>query len=77
MKSIWSLEDLRGNEVGLDIAYEADKFFTSLIEKYPNHNPREMVELCLGQFERLSNRKIIEWRIAEHSRKMQEDKKDI
>ena len=62
MKSIYNQDDLRCNEVGLDLIYEAEKFFTAMLEKYPEHNPREMVELFASQFSGQSNRRILELR---------------
>jgi hypothetical protein len=62
MKSIYEPDDLRANDVGLDISYMARKFFKFVLEKYPDHNPREIRDLCSGEFEGLANRKILEWR---------------
>jgi len=69
MKSIYKEEDLRCNEVGLDIICKAEEFFHLLLEKYPDHNPREIVGLCIGQFEGISNRKILAWRKAVQAEK--------
>lgn len=62
MKSIYRSDDLRCNEVGLDLIFEAENFFKAMMEKYPEHDPREMLGLFLGQFEQLSDRRILDLR---------------
>ena len=71
MKSIYHQDDLRCNEVGLDLKYEAEKFFKSMLDKYPNYNPREMCELCIGNFSLMASRRILDLR---HSGTLKQNK---
>lgn len=62
IKSIYQSDDLRCNEVGNQIIFEAEKFFKMIMDKFPEHNPREMVELCSGNFSLMACRRILELR---------------
>lgn len=59
MKSIYTSDDYRYNEVGINVNFEAENFFSSILEKYPDYNPREMMELCLTTFFVMANRRIL------------------
>jgi hypothetical protein len=62
LKSIYQPDDARLTEDGLSIAFKAQEFFKEILEKYPKLNPREIVELCSGEFHLLSARRILELR---------------
>lgn len=62
IKSIYNQDDLSCNAVGMELKYEAENFFKAMLEKFPDYNPREMVELCAAQFSGLASRRILELR---------------
>ena len=62
MKSIYNQDDLRCNAVGLELLYEARDFFTKMLEKYPDYDPRELIGLFSGEFHSLTNRRILDLR---------------
>jgi hypothetical protein len=62
MKSIYDQEDLRCTNEGLEMKMEAEAWFKSMLEKYPDSNPREMVELFSGSFGMMAARRILELR---------------
>jgi hypothetical protein len=62
MKSIYDPEDLRCTNEGLEMKMEAETWFKSMLEKYPDSNPREMVELFSGSFGMMAARRILELR---------------
>lgn len=64
IKSIYNQDDLRCNSVGLEMRYEAEQFFKTMLEMYPDYNPREMVELFSGEFSLMASRRILELRRA-------------
>ncbi len=61
VKSIYE-EDLRCNAEGLHVKYEAEKFFKMLLEMFPEHNPREMTELCSSTFSIMATRRVLDLR---------------
>lgn len=64
MKSIYNQDDLRCNSAGLEMKFEAEAFFKSMLEKYPDYNPRELVELFAGSFSLMASRRILDLRRA-------------
>lgn len=62
IKSIYSPTDLSLNEAGRDISFKAKEFFKTILQEYPKHNPREMVELLSGEFHMMAARRILEQR---------------
>lgn len=64
MKSIYNQDDLRCNAAGLELKFEAETFFKAMLEKYPDYNPRELVELFSGEFSLMASRRILELRRA-------------
>lgn len=64
MKSIYKQDDLRLDEDGLALSFEAKEFFKAMLEKYPDCNPRELVELFSGEFHLMAARRILELRRA-------------
>lgn len=62
MESIYNAEDLSCTQTGLGLKYEAETWFKSILEKYPDVNPRELVELFSGAFGMVAARRILELR---------------
>ncbi len=62
MESIYDPEDLRCTPTGLALKYEAETWFKSILEKYPDVNPRELVELFSSEFSMQAARRILELR---------------
>lgn len=62
VKSIYNAEDLSCNETGNALKYEAENFFKDILERYPDVNPREIVELFSGNFSLMASRRIIQMR---------------
>lgn len=62
MKSIYNQDDLRCNPTGLELKSEAESWFKSMLEKYPDYNPRELAELFTGEFSLMASRRILELR---------------
>jgi hypothetical protein len=62
MKSIYNEEDASCNEVGNQLVYEAESFFKDVLERFPEYNPREMVELLSGRFGMMAARRILQMR---------------
>jgi len=62
MESIYNPDDLRCTPTGLELKYEAETWFKSILEKYPDANPRELVELFSGSFSMMAARRILELR---------------
>jgi len=64
MKSIYNQDDLRCNTTGLELKYEAETWFKSMLEKFPDYNPRELSELFSGQFSLMASRRILDLRMS-------------
>lgn len=62
MESIYDPEDLRCTSTGLALKYEAEFWFKAILEKYPDVNPRELVELFSSEFSMQASRRILELR---------------
>ena len=62
MESIYDPNDLRCTPTGLELKYEAETWFKSILEKYPDVNPRELVGLFSSEFSSQANRRILELR---------------
>lgn len=62
MKSIYNQDDLRLSSAGLELKFEAEEFFKTMLEKYPDYNPRELVELFSGEFSLMASRRILDLR---------------
>ena len=62
MESIYNQNDLRCTPTGLELKFEAETWFKSMLEKYPDSNPRELVELFSGTFSLMASRRILELR---------------
>lgn len=62
MKSIYNQDDLRCNATGLELSTAARNWFESMLERYPDYNPRELVELFSAEFSSLSSRRILNLR---------------
>jgi hypothetical protein len=64
MKSIYNQDDLRCNAIGLQLRYEAETFLQSILERYPDYDPRELAGLFSGEFHIRASRRILELRRA-------------
>ena len=62
IKSIYNSEDLRLTSIGIEAKVDAEFFFNRMLEKYPDHNPRELVEMFSGTFHLQACRRVIELR---------------
>ena len=62
MKSIYNQDDLRLSPDGLEASFDGKEFFKAMLEKYPEHNPRELVELFASEFSLMAARRILELR---------------
>lgn len=52
-------EDLSYTPEAMDIRNKSEDFFKSLMEKFPDYNPREMAQIIYDACSRLSVRQIL------------------